>query len=193
MSKKIQLNIGSRLGDLRKRKKMTLDELSSKSGVSKSIISQIERNISNPTISTVMRIAEALDETLSGFFMDINTEKSSSIENFKETPVINSNDGLYELSILGAGETVSWLQWYLLTMKPKGKLLSKSHGSNTYENITVISGEIEIQLKKQKELLKSGDTFRFATNQEHTLINRSKSITKILMVNYIDPINGSFN
>ena len=193
MTKKIQLNIGSRLGDLRKRKKMTLDELSSKSGVSKSIISQIERNISNPTISTVMRIAEALDETLSGFFMDINTEKSSSIENFKETPVINSNDGLYELSILGAGETVSWLQWYLLTMKPKGKLLSKSHGSNTYENITVISGEIEIQLKKQKELLKSGDTFRFATNQEHNLINRSKSITKILMVNYIDPINGSFN
>ena len=63
MSKKIQLNIGSRLGDLRKRKKMTLDELSSKSGVSKSILSQIERNISNPTISTVMRIAEALDET----------------------------------------------------------------------------------------------------------------------------------
>ena len=94
MSKKIQLNIGSRLGDLRKRQKMTLDELSSKSGVSKSIISQIERNISNPTISTVMRIAEALDETLSGFFMDIDTEKSSSLENSKETPVINSNDGL---------------------------------------------------------------------------------------------------
>ncbi|MBT6232327.1 MAG: helix-turn-helix transcriptional regulator, partial [Nitrosomonadales bacterium] len=87
MSKKIQLNIGSRLGDLRKRKKMTLDELSSKSGVSKSIISQIERNISNPTISTVMRIAEALDETLSGFFMNIDKEKSSSIENSKETPV----------------------------------------------------------------------------------------------------------
>jgi len=84
MSKKIQLNIGSRLGGLRKRKKMTLDELSSKSGVSKSIISQIERNISNPTISTVMRIAEALDETLSGFFMDIDTEKSSSIENSKK-------------------------------------------------------------------------------------------------------------
>ena len=57
MSKKIQLNIGSRLGDLRKRKKMTLDELSSKSGVSKSILSQIERNISNPTISTVMRLS----------------------------------------------------------------------------------------------------------------------------------------
>jgi len=193
MAKKNELNIGSRLGDLRKRKQMTLDQLSSKSGVSKSILSQIERNISNPTVSTMMRIADALEETLSGFFMNIDEGKSSSIETSKETPNISSKDGLCELSILGAGETVSWLQWYVLTMKPKGKLPSKSHGSNTFENITVISGEVVVHLKKQSETLKAGDTFRFPTNQEHTLMNKSKTISKILMVNYIDPINGSFN
>ena len=193
MAKKNELNIGSRLGDLRKRKQMTLDQLSSKSGVSKSILSQIERNISNPTVSTMMRIADALEETLSGFFMNIDEGKSSSIETSKETPNISSKDGLCELSILGAGETVSWLQWYVLTMKPKGKLPSKSHGSNTGENITVISGEVVVYLKKQSETLKAGDTFRFPTNQEHTLMNKSKTISKVLMVNYIDPINGSFN
>ena len=193
MAKKNELNIGSRLGDLRKRKQMTLDQLSSKSGVSKSILSQIERNISNPTVSTMMRIADALEETLSGFFMNIDEGKSSPIETSKETPNISSKDGLCELSILGAGETVSWLQWYVLTMKPKGKLQSKSHGSNTFENITVISGEVVVHLKKQSETLKAGDTFRFPTNQEHTLMNKSKTISKILMVNYIDPINGSFN
>jgi len=193
MAKKNELNIGSRLGDLRKRKQMTLDQLSSKSGVSKSILSQIERNISNPTVSTMMRIADALEETLSGFFMNIDEGKSSSIETSKETPNISSKDGLCELSILGAGETVSWLQWYVLTMKPKGKLPSKSHGSNTFENITVISGEVVVHLKKQSETLKAGDTFRFPTNQEHTLMNKSKTISKVLMVNYIDPINGSFN
>ena len=193
MAKKNELNIGSRLGDLRKRKQMTLDQLSSKSGVSKSILSQIERNISNPTVSTMMRIADALEETLSGFFMNIDEGKSSSIETSKETPNISSKDGLCELSILGAGETVSWLQWYVLTMKPKGQLPSRSHGSNTFENITVISGEVVVYLKKQSETLKAGDTFRFPTNQEHTLMNKSKTISKILMVNYIDPINGSFN
>jgi transcriptional regulator with XRE-family HTH domain len=193
MAKKNELNIGSRLGDLRKRKKMTLDQLSSKSGVSKSILSQIERNISNPTVSTMMRIADALEETLSGFFMNIDEGKSSPIETSKETPNISSKDGLCELSILGAGETVSWLQWYVLTMKPKGQLPSRSHGSNTFENITVISGEVVVHLKKQSETLKAGDTFRFPTNQEHTLMNKSKTISKILMVNYIDPINGSFN
>jgi len=193
MAKKNELNIGSRLGDLRKRKKMTLDQLSSKSGVSKSILSQIERNISNPTVSTMMRIADALEETLSGFFMNIDEGKSSPIETSKETPNISSKDGLCELSILGAGETVSWLQWYVLTMKPKGQLPSRSHGSNTFENITVISGEVVVNLKKQSETLKAGDTFRFPTNQEHTLMNKSKTISKVLMVNYIDPINGSFN
>ena len=193
MAKKNELNIGSRLGDLRKRKKMTLDQLSSKSGVSKSILSQIERNISNPTVSTMMRIADALEETLSGFFMNIDEGKSSPIETSKETPNITSKDGLCELSILGAGETVSWLQWYVLTMKPKGQLPSRSHGSNTFENITVISGEVVVYLKKQSETLKAGDTFRFPTNQEHTLMNKSKTISKVLMVNYIDPINGSFN
>jgi|TARA_B110000459_G_scaffold165167_1_gene182661 transcriptional regulator with XRE-family HTH domain len=193
MAKKNELNIGSRLGDLRKRKKMTLDQLSSKSGVSKSILSQIERNISNPTVSTMMRIADALEETLSGFFMNIDEGKSSPIETSKETPNISSKDGLCELSILGAGETVSWLQWYVLTMKPKGQLPSRSHGSNTFENITVISGEVVVYLKKQSETLKAGDTFRFPTNQEHTLMNKSKTISKVLMVNYIDPINGSFN
>jgi len=193
MAKKNELNIGSRLGDLRKRKQMTLDQLSSKSGVSKSILSQIERNISNPTVSTMMRIADALEETLSGFFMNIDEGKSSPIETSKETPNISSKDGLCELSILGAGETVSWLQWYVLTMKPKGKLPSKSHGSNTFENITVISGEVVVHLKKQSETLKAGDTFRFPTNQEHTLMNKSKTISKVLMVNYIDPINGSFD
>ena len=193
MAKKNELNIGSRLGDLRKRKQMTLDQLSSKSGVSKSILSQIERNISNPTVSTMMRIADALEETLSGFFMNIDEGKSSPIETSKETPNISSKDGLCELSILGAGETVSWLQWYVLTMKPKGQLPSRSHGSNTFENITVISGEIVVYLKKQSETLKAGDTFRFPTNQEHTLMNKSKTISKVLMVNYIDPINGSFN
>ena len=193
MAKKNELNIGSRLGDLRKRKKMTLDQLSSKSGVSKSILSQIERNISNPTVSTMMRIADALEETLSGFFMNIDEGKSSPIETSKETPNISSKDGLCELSILGAGETVSWLQWYVLTMKPKGQLPSRSHGSNTFENITVISGEVVVYLKKQSETLKAGDTFRFPTNQEHTLMNKSKTISKVLMVKYIDPINGSFN
>ena len=61
MTDKQALQLGNRLSLLRKRKNMTLDELSSKSGVSKSILSQIERDLSNPTVTTISRIADALD------------------------------------------------------------------------------------------------------------------------------------
>jgi transcriptional regulator with XRE-family HTH domain len=172
---------------------MTLDDLSAKSGVSKSILSQIERDLSNPTVTTISRISDALGEKLSDFFLKIEAGEVNSIESSKETPSITSKDGLCELNILGAGETVNWLQWYLLEMKPKGELDSKSHGPKTFENLTVIDGQIEVTCGPSKEKLTKGDTFRFQSNKEHTIKNISKQKAQVLMVNYIDPVNGSFN
>ncbi|MDA8695151.1 XRE family transcriptional regulator [Alphaproteobacteria bacterium] len=193
MTDKQVLQLGNRLSSLRKRKNMTLDDLSAKSGVSKSILSQIERDLSNPTVTTILRISDALGEKLSDFFLKIEAEEVNSIESSKETPSITSKDGLCELNILGAGETVNWLQWYLLEMKPKGVLDSKSHGPKTFENLTVIDGQIEVTCGPSKEKLIKGDTFRFQSNKEHTIKNISKQKAQVLMVNYIDPVNGSFN
>ena len=193
MSDKNSLQIGSRLFSLRKRMKMTLDELASKSGVSKSILSEIERDMSNPTVATISRIAKALDQNLSDFFSKIEMEKPSIVESYKEIPSITSKDGLCDLKILGAGETVNWLQWYILTLKPKGKLNSNSHGPKTFENLTVIEGEIEVHISKDIEKIKKGDTYRFQTNKAHSIKNNSKSNAEVLMVNYIDPVDGSFN
>ena len=193
MADKNTLQIGSRLSSLRKRMKMTLDELSSKSGVSKSILSEIERDMSNPTVATISRIAKALDQNLSDFFSKIEMEKPSIVESYKEIPSITSKDGLCNLKILGAGETVNWLQWYILTLKPKGILESNSHGQKTFENLTVIEGEIEVSISGEKEKIKKGDTYRFQTNKVHIIKNISKSRAEVLMVNYIDPVNGSFN
>ena len=193
MTDKQVLQLGNRLSSLRKRKNMTLDDLSAKSGVSKSILSQIERDLSNPTVTTISRISDALGEKLSDFFLKIEVGEVNSIESSKETPSITSKDGLCELNILGAGETVNWLQWYLLEMKPKGVLDSKSHGPKTFENLTVIDGQIEVICGTSKEKLSKGDTFRFQSNKEHSIKNISKHKAQVLMVNYIDPINGSFN
>lgn len=193
MPDKQVLQLGIRLSSIRKRKNMTLDELSASSGVSKSILSQIERDLSNPTVTTISRIANALNEKLSDFFLKIEVEQTNTIESSKETPSITSKDGLCEIKILGAGETVNWLQWYILEMKPKGVLESSSHGPKTFENLTVLEGQIEVFCGEKNEKLSKGDTFRFQSNKEHTIKNISKQKAQVLMVNYIDPVNGSFN
>ena len=193
MTKNKEIKLGNRLSHLRKRKKMTLDELALKSGVSKSILSQIERDMSNPTVSTISRISQALEENLSDLFSKIEVENSNQIEKSYEMPSISSKDGLCHLTILGAGETVNWLQWYLLTMETAGVLDSSSHGPKTFENLTVLEGEIELQINDESQIIKKGETYRFQSNTKHIIKNNFKKKTKVLMVNYIDPINGSFN
>ena len=193
MTKNKEIKLGNRLSYLRKRKKMTLDELALKSGVSKSILSQIERDMSNPTVATISRISQALEENLSDLFSKIEVENTNQIEKSHELPSISSKDGLCHLTILGAGETVNWLQWYLLTMETAGVLDSSSHGPKTFENLTVIEGQIEVSCGRSKEILSKGDTFRFQSNRDHRIKNISKQKAQVLMVNYIDPVNGSFN
>ena len=73
----------------------------------------------------------------------------------------------------------------------KGVLDSGSHGQN-FENLTVIEGYIEVSCGESKEKLSKGDTFRFQSNRDHTL-KYLKTKAQVLMVNYIDPVNGSFN
>ena len=59
--------------------------------------------------------------------------------------------------------------------------------------MTVIEGQIEVSCGESKEKLSKGDTFRFQSNRDHTLKNISKQKAQVLMINYIDPVNGSFN
>jgi transcriptional regulator with XRE-family HTH domain len=172
------IKLGNRLSYLRKRKKMTLDELATKSGVSKSILSQIERDMSNPTVATISRISHALEENLSDLFSKIETEVNYEIEKSHEMPSISSQDGLCHLTILGAGETVNWLQWYLLTMEPSGVLDSSSHGPKTYENLTVLEGEIELAADNKSQIVKKGETYRFQSNTKHLIKNKTKKNLK---------------
>ena len=188
-----EIKLGNRLSYLRKRKKMTLDQLAIKSGVSKSILSQIERDMSNPTVATISRISQALEENLSDLFSKIEVENNNQIEKSHEMPSISSKDGLCHLTILGAGETVNWLQWYLLTMETTGTLDSSSHGPKTFENLTVLEGEKKKQIKKGTQKIKKGKNYRFRSNMKHKIKKKKKKKTLVLMVNYIDPIGGSFN
>jgi quercetin dioxygenase-like cupin family protein len=78
-------------------------------------------------------------------------------------------------------------------MEPAGALDSSSHGPKTYENLTVLEGEIELAADNKSQIIKKRETYRFQSNTKHLIKNKTKKKSKVLMVNYIDPINGSFS
>ena len=102
--------VGQEIQRLRLERNFTLDQLAAKSGVSKSILSQIERDRSNPTLATIWRITKALESPLENVLSanddKCRFEKLSS----NATPEVTSEDNGFGLRILGTLNTVSSVQ-----------------------------------------------------------------------------------
>src|SRR5271155_1780123 len=104
--------LGRTVQRLRKAYSLSLSELSAQSGVAKSIISQIERNETNPTLATIWRLSHALDVSIESVLH--GAEDGPFLEHTLRggTPILVSDDGLCRLAVIGWLKTVDWLQWY---------------------------------------------------------------------------------
>ena len=89
-----------------------MGELSEQSGVAKSIISQIEKNETNPTLSTIDRLSAALDISVDEVLRCDTQPKFIQHQKLAGTPLLASEDGLVTLSIIGWLKTVEWMQVY---------------------------------------------------------------------------------
>ena len=163
--------LGRTIQRLRKAYNMSLGDLSEQSGVAKSIISQIERNETNPTIGTVWRLTHALDTTVDEVL------KSDTAPNFLEhqtsggIPVLTSEDGLCTLKIIGALNLVDLFQWYDFHANPGGKLVSEPHQPGSVEHLSVLEGELEVTVDGESKIVKTGETLRYRGDRNHMIEN----------------------
>ena len=101
--------LGKTVQRLRKAYNLSLSELSEQSGVAKSIISQIERNETNPTLATIWRLAQALDVSIERVLQAAEDEPFLEKSTRADTPILVSDDGKCRLAIIGWIKTVEWL------------------------------------------------------------------------------------
>ncbi len=95
------IDVGKRIKSIRKRKGLTLQELSDKSGMSATAISAIERNVSSPTVSTLVNIARALGESLSSLLGE--EEKEYIFTKLENREIIATEIKDVEFKSLGSG------------------------------------------------------------------------------------------
>ena len=164
-------DLGKTIQRLRKAYNMSLGELSEQSGVAKSIISQIERNETNPTIGTVMRLSKALDTTIDEVLKA--EDESSFVEHQTRSaiPRLESQDGLCRLAIAGPLNLVDHIQWYDFHAKPGGVLESDPHPPGTIEHLYLVAGEVEVTAGGEKKVLKQGEALRFHGDRPHKIVN----------------------
>lgn len=159
--------LGKTIQRLRKAYNLSLSELAEQSGVAKSIISQIERNETNPTLATIWRLSQALDVSIERVLS--SNEEEAFIEKIArpDTPILVSEDGKLRLGIIGWIKTVEWLQWYEVSADPGGELDSEGHQRGSIESLSVSSGEFEVEVGGITQRAKAGETLRYRCDRPH--------------------------
>jgi transcriptional regulator with XRE-family HTH domain len=152
--------LGKTIQRLRKAYQLSLSELAEQSGVAKSIISQIERNETNPTLATIWRLSPALDVSIERVLSVSEDEPFIDKTSRGDTPILLSDDGKVKLAIIGWIKTVEWLQWYDVHADPGGVLESDSHQRGSIECLSVLEGEMEVEVAGVIQIARAGETLR---------------------------------
>jgi transcriptional regulator with XRE-family HTH domain len=174
--------LGKTIQRLRKAYNLSLSELSEQSGVAKSIISQIERNETNPTLATIWRLSQALDISIERFLVQSDEEPFFEKSSKGDTPILTSDDGKCRLAIIGWLKTVEWLQWYDFQAEPGGVLDSDAHQRGSIESLSVLDGELEVEVGGVVQQAKAGETLRYRADRAHIIRNSSRKPAHATMV-----------
>lgn len=175
--------VGATLQRLRLKRGLTLDDLSRAAGVSKSMLSQIEREKANPTIAVTWRLANALGIGIEEL-LATGTSEAEAIHVMEphETPTLPGLHAGYVLRILGPMELAGKYEWYELTLAPEGALVSTPHDPGTREHLTLLNGSIEVMVDDVKKKLKIGGTARYPADKNHIIRNIGKTEARALLV-----------
>ena len=175
-------HLGKTIQRLRKAYNLSLSELAEQSGVAKSIISQIERNETNPTLATIWRLSQALDISIERVLAAQDDDPFVERIGRADMPVLVSEDGKVKLDIIGWIRTVEWLQWYDVTAEPGGELDSEGHQRGSIECLSVTAGALEVEIAGRTETVEAGGTVRYRADRRHLIRNVGKHTARATMV-----------
>ena len=175
----INKNIKINLKLIRKNKGLTLEDLSGISGVSKSMLGEIERGSTNPTILVLWKIAEGLKIPLTKL---IEGEKQDHlIVRNNQKKLINSDSDFSIYSLFPYYDSHN-LEIHKIEIPPFSKFSNPGHMKGVDEYILLIEGEIKLVLGGKEVDLYHGDSIRFKGETSHEFINKSKNIAYLINV-----------
>jgi len=173
------MNIGEKIKQLRIKNGLTQEELAGRCELSKGFISQLERNLTSPSIATLMNILESLGTDLKDFFNETVNEKVV----FKKDDVFvkEDKDSGFEIRWLVSNAQKNMMEPILITLSPSGS----SDMDNPHEGEEfgyVVSGAITVNLGSQKFRAKRGESFYFKPSAPHNIVNAGKGEAVVLWV-----------
>lgn len=173
--------LAASLKEARTAKGLSLDAVAKLSGVSRSMVSQIERGESSPTVATLWNLTQALQVDFAGL-LDARQTPLIEVVRANDAPVIGGRGEGVSIRILSPAEAVGEHEVYDLTFAEGGKLISDPHGPGCREHLTLLDGNIEVTSGEECQNLSKGDTARYFADRPHRVEARNGPARAILIV-----------
>jgi XRE family transcriptional regulator, regulator of sulfur utilization len=174
--------VGRTLKNLRNKRKMTLDNLSAKSGVSKSVLSKIESEQANPTVTTLWRLAVALEVPIEVLLQSDTDDRELVVLNPHQIPQVSGKDRRCKLNVLGPSELAGSVEWLELDMAAGGRLESDPHAEGAMEHLTVIEGTLQVESGGLVRDLGVGHVARYPADAPHAIRNLTDTRARGMLV-----------
>lgn len=159
----------TRLKEARTGQGLSLDAVAKLSGVSRSMVSQIERGESSPTIATLWNLTRALQVDFAGLLDGQAKAAQVEVMRADAVPTIDNMGEGCRIRILSPPEQAGAHELYEIRLNDGGYLDSQPHGRGAREHLTVIGGAVEVQSGDSIERLEKGDTARYAADVAHAI------------------------
>jgi len=173
--------IGKRLKGFRLTNGMTLKQLASKAGCTDAYLSQIERGRVNPSITALMKIAQALEVKVVDFFLESEHEENDVVLGEKERVDISFKEGDARIQMLVRNIRNKRMQPFYTTLEPGGG--SKGAYAHIGEECgIVLKGRLEINLNGKIYLVRKNESFYFSSQEPHSWHNPGKTRAVVIWV-----------
>lgn len=174
--------VGKNIKKIRESKKLTLDAAAQETGVSRSMLAQIEKGDVNPTISVLWKIANGYKTSFSSLLKP-EADATMFIPCEEISPLIEDEGRFINYPVF-LFEEKKLFETYRVVMKKGGSQTSLAHLQGTEEYVTCFEGSIEVVVDGKSFLLNCGDSIKFRADVEHSYKNIGEETATLSMVIY---------
>jgi len=183
------LHIGKKIRELRKKGGFVLQDLSDRTGLSKPLLSQVEKEVVSPPIATLLKISRALQVNIGFFFQDGDREEKVVLVRKDESKVLDSryfgrDESGYYYEALAYKKSKKYMEPFLVEFKRKRaeKLSYFSHEGEEF--IYLLEGTLEFRTESKQYVLYPGDSLYFESSIPHAYRALERKNARALSVIY---------
>ena len=171
------MDIGAKIKRIRLSNQLTLEELANRSELTKGFLSQLERDLTSPSVATLENILEALGTNLKDFFSE---DEDEQIVFSKDDFFENIQDD-YKISYIIPNAQKNDMEPILIELeKDKQSMIIAPHEGQEFGY--VVQGRVKLMNGDEEYEVKKGETFYLKGNLPHYIVNKHDTLAKVIWV-----------